>query len=71
MVDREAVEELYRMLDTALSEEEKALVIATEIEGQSFKSLAEKWQIPINTLLSKKSRAIKKLVRNAKALQAE
>lgn len=55
-------EELYHYLNL-LSEEERALVIATELEGYTFKQLSEKWQIPLNTLLSKKSRAIKKLLR--------
>ncbi len=58
---KELAQELYRLLDI-LSDEERALIIATEIEGHTFKELTEKWQIPINTLLSRKSRAMKKLL---------
>ncbi len=52
--------DLYNLLDQ-LQEEERALIIATEIEGLTFKELSESWEIPVNTLLSKKSRAMKKL----------
>ena len=62
--DLERSEELYHLLNH-LSEEERALIIATELEGYTFKELAEVWRVPINTLLSKKSRAMKKLMRLA------
>lgn len=42
---------------------ERAVWIATEIEGRSFRDLAEDWQEPIGTLLSRKSRANAKLRR--------
>lgn len=44
-----------------LNDEEKAVVIAVELEGYSFNELSEKWDIPVNTLLSRKSRAMKKI----------
>lgn len=44
-----------------LSEIERDVVIAHELEGVPFKALAAEWRIPINTLLSHKSRAMKKL----------
>jgi len=40
---------------------ERAVWIATEIEGRSFRELAEAWEEPIGTLLSRKSRANAKL----------
>lgn len=40
-----------------LSAAERAVWIATEVEGQSFRELAERWHTPIGTLLSRKSRA--------------
>lgn len=57
---QEILQTLYHYLDN-LAEDEKALIIATEIEGYSFRYLAERWQVSINTLLSRKSRAMKKL----------
>ncbi len=62
---KETIEELYEHLNR-LSQEERALVIATEIEGRTFKELSSRWKIPINTLLSKKSRAMKKLLGEVK-----
>ena len=62
---KEITEELYRYL-SEISEDERALIIATELEGLTFKQIAEEWQVPINTLLSKKSRAMKKLLHMTK-----
>jgi RNA polymerase sigma factor (sigma-70 family) len=58
---QEMINTLYRLLDT-LSENERALILATEMEGYTFRELAEQWQVPINTLLSRKSRAMHKLI---------
>lgn len=66
---QDIIKTLYRLLD-ALSENERALILATEIEGYTFREVAEEWQVPINTLLSRKSRAMKKLVRGVN-LQSE
>lgn len=52
--------ELFQALDS-LSEEEEALVLMTEFEGRTFREIAEEWEAPMGTLLSKKSRAMKKL----------
>jgi RNA polymerase sigma factor (sigma-70 family) len=49
---------LYEAID-ALSDDEKAVVVATEFDDRSFKDLAEEWETPMGTLLSRKSRAIK------------
>lgn len=40
-----------------LSAKERAVWIATEIDGHSFRDLAEEWDEPLGTLLSRKSRA--------------
>ena len=44
-----------------LSVREQAVIIATEMEGFSFAELSERWNVPIGTLLSQKSRTLKKL----------
>ncbi len=52
-----------------LSQDQQAVVIATELEGYSFEELSEMWDIPIGTLLSRKHRAIanlKKQMQNIK-----
>ena len=51
---------LFEALET-LTENERQVVIANELEGQTFKELSIAWDMPINTLLSHKSRAMKKL----------
>jgi RNA polymerase sigma factor (sigma-70 family) len=44
-----------------LSDREKAVVMATELEGRSFEDLSKEWGEPMGTLLSRKSRAMAKL----------
>lgn len=51
---------LYRAVN-GLSPAERAVWIATEIEGRGFRELAVEWDEPIGTLLSRKSRATSKL----------
>lgn len=63
MLSREGEAELFMALE-GLSEIEKEVVIAHEFEGIPFKELALRWNIPQNTLLSHKSRAMKKLKRH-------
>lgn len=56
--------ELKTRLYTALGEltpRERAVWIATEIDGYTFRELAEEWESPIGTLLSLKSRASARL----------
>jgi RNA polymerase sigma factor (sigma-70 family) len=53
-------ERLYQAVDS-LSPDERAVWIATEIEGLSFRELSEEWDEPIGTLLSRKSRATARL----------
>ena len=61
-------EELYQLLDR-LKEDERAVVIATEIEGKTYRHLSEKWGVPVNTLISKKSRSLEKIKKHAQFLK--
>ena len=51
---------LFAALDT-LEEDQRAVVIATEFEGHTVRSLSESWQIPMGTLLARKSRALSRI----------
>lgn len=56
--------EFYKKLSQAVSSLEtrqRAVFIATEFEGKSYKELSLQWDEPIGTLLSRKSRAVKAL----------
>lgn len=44
-----------------LEPKQRAVFIATEFDGKTFKELSEMWNEPIGTLLSRKSRAMKTL----------
>jgi RNA polymerase sigma factor (sigma-70 family) len=53
----------YRLLvalDT-LQEDQRAVVIATEFEGRTIRSLSESWHVPMGTLLARKSRAFSRI----------
>jgi RNA polymerase sigma factor (sigma-70 family) len=45
-----------------LNPSERAVWIATEIDGDTFRELAETWEEPLGTLLSRKYRAEKKIL---------
>lgn len=51
---------LFKVL-SVLTDEQKAVLIATELEGRTFRELSEEWGIPLGTLLARKSRAIQKI----------
>ena len=57
---QEGQRELFDALET-LSKMEKDVIIGHELEGTPFKELSQIWNVPQNTLLSHKSRAMKKL----------
>lgn len=62
--DRAEQKDLCRKVMSAIKElpvREQAVIIATEIEGRTFAELAEQWKVPIGTLLSQKSRSLKKI----------
>lgn len=46
-----------------LEPRQRAILIATELRGRTFRELSEEWGEPIGTLLSRKSRAVKALRR--------
>jgi RNA polymerase sigma factor (sigma-70 family) len=59
-----ALQELQVCLRTAIDQlglKERAVWIATEIDGRSYSELSEEWLEPIGTLLSRKSRASARL----------
>lgn len=56
----EMMDEVFEAMEE-LSVEERAVVLATEMEGRTFKELAEEWGIPLGTLLARKSRALEKI----------
>jgi RNA polymerase sigma factor (sigma-70 family) len=53
----------HRIIDAIddLSEDQQAVIIETEFTGRSFQELSEEWDIPIGTLLARKSRGIAKI----------
>ena len=60
-LDREeAREELFAAIDE-LPPAQREVLVATELEGRSFKELAAEWNVPIGTLLARKSRAVASL----------
>jgi len=44
-----------------LSEDQQAVIIETEFIGKSFQELSEEWDVPMGTLLARKSRGIAKI----------
>ena len=60
-MDREEEREtLFEAIDE-LPPAQREVLVATELEGRSFKELAEEWETPIGTLLARKHRAIRAL----------
>jgi RNA polymerase sigma factor (sigma-70 family) len=57
---KELREAIFDAVDR-LTPAERAIWIATELEGRAFQECAVQWDEPIGTLLSRKSRAAKKL----------
>ena len=54
---KELMDFVFRAIDS-LSDEQRAILLATEFEGWSFRELSEEWEIPMGTLLARKSRAL-------------
>jgi RNA polymerase sigma factor (sigma-70 family) len=57
---REARERLFAAIDR-LPEAQRAVLIATELEGAGYRELSERWDEPIGTLLARKHRALRSL----------
>jgi len=51
---------LYRAID-ALKPEDRAIILATDFVGWTFRDLAEEWDVPLGTLLARKARALRKI----------
>jgi RNA polymerase sigma factor (sigma-70 family) len=60
MEREEAREELFDAIEE-LPTAQREVLVATELEGKSFKELAAEWKTPIGTLLARKHRAIRAL----------
>jgi len=58
--EKELIGFLYHAIES-LTPDERAVIIATEFEGISFRNLSEMWGIPQGTLLNRKSRALTKI----------
>jgi RNA polymerase sigma factor (sigma-70 family) len=58
--NREVRERLFEAIDR-LPEEQRAVFLATELEGFKYRELARQWHVPIGTLLSRKHRAVEAL----------
>jgi RNA polymerase sigma factor (sigma-70 family) len=60
LIQQEEIDRLFEAMDE-LNGEEKALILAQEFEDRTFQEISDDWDIPIGTLLARKSRALKKL----------
>jgi len=65
---------MLERIEAALDElprEQREVFIAQELEGASFKELAERWNVGVSTLLSRKRYAILFLRRRLQAVYDE
>ena len=56
----ETRERIFEAIDS-LGDDEKAVIIETEFNGRTYREMSSEWDIPIGTLLSRKSRALEKI----------
>ena len=59
-VSNEEIRRLYEAIG-GLSPEKREVLIATELMGYSYQSLADAWDVPVGTLLARKHRAVRQL----------
>ncbi|MBN1500564.1 MAG: RNA polymerase sigma factor [Spirochaetes bacterium] len=52
--------QFYNALDS-LHDKDRAIIIMTEFEGKSFREISEEVNVPVGTLLARKSRALVKI----------
>jgi RNA polymerase sigma factor (sigma-70 family) len=57
---KEIREKLFAAIDS-LQPAQREVLVATELEGRSYRELSEEWDIPIGTLLARKHRAVRVL----------
>ena len=60
-VDKEEIRQRLFEAVESLGPDQKAIVMETEFNGRSFKELSSAWDVPLGTLLARKSRALKKI----------
>ena len=60
-IDKKKIRQRVYEAIESLTDDQKAIIIETEFEGHCFRELSAKWDIPIGTLLARKSRALKKI----------
>ena len=66
----EIAHDLYLLMGE-LSDPERRLIVESDIRGQTLEYLSKAWGVPLNTLLSRKSRALKKIRRQIENKQTK
>lgn len=66
----EIAHDLYELM-VGLSDPERRLIVESDIQGHTVEYLSQRWGVPINTLLSRKSRALKKIRRQIQNKQTK
>lgn len=61
MVEKKEMQQRVFEAIESLNIDEQAVIITTELEERSFSELSTEWDIPIGTLLARKSRALNKI----------
>ncbi len=69
-IQRVLLEQIEDALDE-LPPEQREVFVAHELEGASFKELAERWDVSVNTLLSRKRYAVRALREHLQAAHDE
>ena len=69
-IRRVLLEQIENALDE-LPSEQREVFVAHELEGASFKELAERWHVGVNTLLSRKRYAVRALRKQLHAARDE
>lgn len=64
------IETMFELIEE-LRPDQQEILIRTELEGYTFDELAQEWEVPIGTLLSRKHRAMAKLQTLMKQKQDE
>jgi RNA polymerase sigma factor (sigma-70 family) len=67
---KEFMQRLYQAI-SKLEPKQRAVFIATEMKGKTFKELSREWNEPMGTLLSRKCRAVKALQEMLKDLRPD
>ncbi|MBN1274646.1 MAG: sigma-70 family RNA polymerase sigma factor [Candidatus Aminicenantes bacterium] len=67
---KEMLDKIFEALGT-LSEDQRAVLVASDFDGRTIRELSQDWGIPIGTLLARKSRALQKMKRELNGLLTE